>query len=68
MKWVGGWPVIGEDKDGDGKGQPVLMHKKPNVGKTHPVVTPPDSDEFTETTLGRQWQWMANPKGYLGFC
>ena len=68
MKWVSGWPVIGEDKDGDGKGQPVLMHKKPNVGKTHPVVTPPDSDEFTETTLGRQWQWMANPKATWAFA
>ena len=60
MKWVDGWPVIGEDKDGDGCGQPVLTHKKPNVGKTYPVCTPQESDEFDGYTLSPQWQWHAN--------
>ena len=60
MKWVDGWPVIGEDKDGDGCGQPVLTHKKPNVGKTYPVCTPQESDEFDGCTLSPQWQWHAN--------
>ena len=32
MAWKDGWPVMGEDPDGDGKGQPVLVHKKPDVG------------------------------------
>jgi beta-xylosidase len=64
MKWKGDWPVIGMDKDGDGKGEPVLVYKKPAVGKTYPVQTPPDSDEFDGTNLGRQWQWMANPKAH----
>lgn len=67
MKWVGDWPVIGVDKDGDGKGEPVLTYKKPKVGKTYPVATPPDSDEFEGTTLGLQWQWMANPKATWAF-
>jgi beta-xylosidase len=67
MKWIGDWPVIGVDKDGDGKGEPVLTYKKPNVGKTYPIATPPDSDEFNGTTLGLQWQWMANPKGTWAF-
>lgn len=62
MKWVNDWPVIGEDKDGDGKGEPVMVYKKPNVGKTWPMATPPDSDEFTGSKLGLQWQWNANPK------
>jgi beta-xylosidase len=62
MKWVNDWPVIGEVKDGDGKGQPVLTYKKPNVGKTYPVITPAESDEFGDTKLGLQWQWQANPK------
>jgi beta-xylosidase len=62
MKWVNDWPVIGEDKDGDGKGQPVLVYKKPNVGKTHPAQTVADSDEFNSPVLGAQWQWQANPK------
>lgn len=62
MKWVNDWPVIGEDKDRDGKGQPVLRYKKPDVGKTYPVITVADSDEFNNTKLGLQWQWQANPK------
>lgn len=62
MKWMNNWPVIGEDKDGDGKGEPVLRYKKPNVGKTYPLQTPVESDEFNSTSLGLQWQWMANPK------
>ena len=60
MKWVKDWPVIGEDKDGDGCGDPVLTHKKPDVGKTYPVTTPQESDEFDGYTLSPQWQWNAN--------
>jgi beta-xylosidase len=62
MKWVNDWPVIGIDKDNDGKGEPVLKYKKPNVGKTYPIVTPAESDEFDGSELGLQWQWQANPK------
>jgi beta-xylosidase len=61
MKWMADWPVIGVDKDGDGKGEPVLRHKKPSVGKTFPIEAPAESDEFGGNTLGMQWQWMANP-------
>lgn len=60
MKWVKDWPVIGEDKDGDGCGEPVLVHKKPSIGKVYPVVTPQESDEFSGYTLSPQWQWQAN--------
>jgi len=60
MHWKNDWPVIGIDKDGDGKGEPVLVYKKPNVGKTYPVQTPAESDEFAENALGLQWQWQAN--------
>jgi len=62
MKWINDWPVIGVDKDGDGKGEPVLTFKKPNVGKQYPKSTVQDSDEFNESKLGLQWQWQANPK------
>lgn len=62
MKWVNDWPVIGEDKNGDGKGEPVLVYKKPNLGRAFPVITPAESDEFNDTKLGLQWQWQANPK------
>ena len=67
MKWVNDWPVIGEDKDADGKGEPVLLYKKPNVGKTYPIATPADTDEFNEQTMGLQWQWQANPRPYWAF-
>ena len=62
MKWINDWPVIGIDKDGDGKGEPVLVYKKPNVGRSYPLSTVQDSDEFNETKFGLQWQWQANPK------
>ena len=74
MKWENGWPVIGIDEDGDGIGDPVLTYKKPDVGQTYPIVTPPESDEFSGSQLGLQWQWQANlhlsygfPSGNLGF-
>ena len=67
MKWINDWPVIGIDKDGDGKGEPVLVYKKPNVGKAYPIQTPATSDEFNENKIGLQWQWQANPKPYWAF-
>lgn len=62
VNWINGWPVMGIDKDGDGKGEPVLSFKKPNVGKTYPVNNPVESDEFNSDEIGLQWQWHANPK------
>ena len=60
MKWKDGWPVIGTNPDGDGCGEPVLSHRKPDVGRTYPVCTPQESDEFDGYTLSPQWQWHAN--------
>ncbi len=67
MKWINDWPVIGIDKDGDGKGEPVLTYKKPAMTKTFPIVTPMETDEFNGNALGRQWQWQANPKATWSF-
>ncbi|HEV2765953.1 MAG TPA: glycoside hydrolase 43 family protein [Pyrinomonadaceae bacterium] len=67
VRWVNDWPVIGADPDGDGTGEPVLRHRKPNVGRAWPVVTPPDSDEFDANRLGLQWQWHANPGTHWAF-
>ncbi len=67
MKWVDNWPVIGTDEDGNGTGNPVRTYKKPNVGKSYPVTTPPESDEFNTAQLGLQWQWHANYKTTYGF-
>lgn len=62
MRWINDWPVIGEDKNGDGIGEPVSSWKKPDIGKTFPIKTPQTSDEFNTKKLGLQWQWHANPK------
>jgi beta-xylosidase len=60
MRWKDDWPVMGVDEDGDGRGEPVLQHKKPDVGAVYPKSTPPESDEFNADAPGLQWQWQAN--------
>jgi beta-xylosidase len=54
------WPVIGSDPDNTGKGEPVLVHRKPEVGRSYPMAEPQTSDEFDGGKLGLQWQWQAN--------
>jgi beta-xylosidase len=61
LQWKNDWPVIGEDKDGDGCGEPVATYRKPNTGPAGPLATPVESDEFSTNRLGLQWQWHANP-------
>lgn len=67
MKWINDWPIIGIDEDHDGIGQPVITYKKTNIGKSFPINSPPDSDEFNDPKLGLQWQWHANPQINWGF-
>lgn len=62
MQWKDNWPVIGEDKDGDGTGQPVLKFKTPLVLNAAYFFEMQESDEFNSPELGLQWQWNANPK------
>ena len=67
MQWKDDWPVIGNDADGDGTGNPVRIHRKPDVGETRlagmkPTQSPPSSDQFDRTRLGLQWQWNANSR------
>ena len=59
--WEKDWPVMGQDFDGNGIGEPVMSHKKPNVGKTYPIQTPAETDNFDNFNIGLQWQWSANP-------
>jgi beta-xylosidase len=61
MAWKEDWPVMGEDPDGDGRGQPVLSHRKPSVPAAPGIAVPQTSDEFDGSALGLQWQWQANP-------
>ncbi|MEQ8472234.1 MAG: glycoside hydrolase 43 family protein [Marinoscillum sp.] len=61
VSWVDNWPVMGNDPDGDGTGEPVLNYTKPNLLKST-IVNPIESDEFNKGLLGLQWQWNANPQ------
>ncbi len=58
VRWQGGWPLMGEDYDGNGIGEPVATWKKPILG--HPAEVLATTDEFDAETLGLQWQWHAN--------
>ena len=60
VTWIDGWPLIGEDVDGDGIGEPVWQHKKPIQG--FPVTAPQTDDDFSETKLSSQWEWNHNPR------
>ncbi|MDP9955261.1 beta-xylosidase [Epilithonimonas hungarica] len=60
MKWEKDWPVIGIDTNKNKVGEPVMTFKKPNVGKSYPIETPAESDEFNDDKIGLQWQWSAN--------
>lgn len=60
VQWKDGWPVMGIN-DKDYCGEPVKTYKKPNVGKTYPMITPSESDDFNTPKLGLQWSWHANP-------
>lgn len=65
VRWENDWPLMGTGvATGATKGEPVLRHKKPNVGPSLVdalVAVPATSDDFSSPTLGLQWQWQANP-------
>lgn len=60
VTWKDNWPVTGIDKDSDYCGEPVTTYRKPKTSGKVQVVNPAESDEFSDTRLGLQWQWHAN--------
>ncbi|MDE5871213.1 MAG: glycoside hydrolase 43 family protein [Muribaculaceae bacterium] len=60
VRWIDGWPEIGEDYDGNGVGEPMHIVPMPS-GKSGKAFTPQTSDEFEGDTLGLQWQFNHNP-------
>ena len=60
VHWVDDWPLMGENINEEGLGEPVLQYKKPDVGQVYPIEVPATSDDFAEDHLGLQWQWHAN--------
>ena len=61
VAWRDDWPVIGDDADRDGKGEPRLTWRKPSLPKGR-ATAPPSTDTFADGRLGLQWQWQANPR------
>ena len=67
VKWVSDWPVIGNDKENTGTGEPVLTYRKPINLKGNQILTPQASDEFNSVSMGLQWQWNANYQSTWAF-
>lgn len=60
MRWENDWPLIGQNINSQGVGEPVARHRKPVQG--FPIKVPATSDSFDNPKLGLQWQWNANWK------
>lgn len=54
--WENNWPVFGTIAARD---QMAASYTKPVAGQ--PIVQPATSDDFSNSTLGLQWQWNHNP-------
>jgi beta-xylosidase len=68
MTWQNDWPVIGNDPDGDGKGEPVDTWRKPHGTLPSPLIVPRTSDEFNSPRTGWQWQWHGNSRASWSSC
>ena len=62
MRWEDGWPVMGEDFDGNGIGEPVACWKKPATAQSGKRMLPASSDDFRGERPGLQWQFNHNPQ------
>ncbi len=80
VRWNHDWPVIGDDPDGDGTGEPVSGFRMPDGRRKQGQgdLQGRDScegdlndlqidDEFNSSTRGLQWQWHANPSVTWGY-
>ncbi|MCX8020356.1 MAG: glycoside hydrolase 43 family protein [Chitinophagaceae bacterium] len=61
MVWKNDWPVIGEDKDGDGTGEPVLTYKVPYTGEPVQPKSTREDEDWNRPVMPLTWQWQANP-------
>jgi beta-xylosidase len=62
MRWLNDWPIMGENVNQKGVGEPVRTHKKPTVKEAQSMHIPQTSDDLDTDLLGLQWQWNANPR------
>ena len=61
VRWQDDWPLMGEDYDGNGIGEPVHSWNKPFGNREPvPVMNLQTNDDFSDS-IGLQWQWNHNP-------
>jgi beta-xylosidase len=60
VMWIDDWPVIGNDADGDGIGEPVMQFKKPDTKVFSGIKVLQTSDEFNRDHYNLACQWQAN--------
>ena len=67
MVWqADGWPLIGEDPDGDGVGQPVAAYPASSVISSE--VEKSDGKGYRPYGIGPEWQYPAVPSPYWHFA
>lgn len=70
VRWENDWPVIGQEHDGEGWGEPVAEWEAPAASTSRL----PDADEHRFGLPSLAWQWNANGReewltlGAEGFC
>lgn len=71
MEWLeDGWPVIGNDADGDGCGEPVAEWPVGGAsdGDGSQAAQPQCDDEFDGVSPGPQWHWLGKDNNFAGWC
>lgn len=61
MRWQDGWPVMGQNQDANGIGEPVAKWPLPLPAQAQGFSLDAD-DDFSGPKLGLPWQWQANPQ------
>jgi beta-xylosidase len=61
LRWRDDWPLMGEDYDGNGVGEPVIRLASLKNADQKPLAGLTYHDDFSNEILGKQWQWHANP-------
>lgn len=60
VRWKDDWPLIGQDYDGNGIGEPVRGWTMPGESTSDSILM---SDSFDKPILNPIWQWNHNPDG-----
>ncbi len=60
VRWIDGWPIAGDDADGDGVGDMVWSGEVPVKGGT--ISYPQGSDDFSSLQLLPRWEWNHQPR------